>query len=388
MLPLPPDLSRHYNAMLERSGVALTHRPFYRKWLRYYLDFCHNYHFDQSDSNSFSAFDDKLRQKSQPQSLRKQAYHAVSLYHKINSAANNCDIGNPCAPRANPKLDDAGNKPLRTHRHENRAATVNAPFAALSSASPTIFQPTVENSSSIPSKRGERGNSYPENRPAKAGNDHAFEPQVPEQPTARDVDVHQTGASWEWVFTKLESAIKVRHYSPKTLKAYRTWTQKLQAYVKSKDPSLLGMDDVRGFLSFLAVEKNVSASSQNQAFNALLFLFRHILEKDFERIEGVVRAKRKPYIPVVLSREEVDRVLSQLSNPYDLVGKLLYGCGLRLSECLKLRVQDLNFDMQVVTVHDGKGKKDRTVPLPEVLMPELQSQLETVLQIQWIMDNG
>jgi site-specific recombinase XerD len=141
------------------------------------------------------------------------------------------------------------------------------------------------------------------------------------------------------------------------------------------------MEDVRGFLSFLAAERNVSASSQNQAFNALLFLFRHILEKDFERIEGVVRAKRKPYIPVVLSREEVDRVLSQLSDPDDLVGKVLYGCGLRLSECLNLRVQDLNFDMKVLTVRDGKGKKDCTVPLPEVLIPELQSQLEMVLQI-------
>lgn len=121
------------------------------------------------------------------------------------------------------------------------------------------------------------------------------------------------------------------------------------------------MDDVKGFLNFLAVEKQVSASSQNQAFNALLFLFRHVLEKEFGRVEGVVRAKRRPYIPVVLSREEVDRVIQHLDDPYDLVVKLLYGCGLRLFECLKLRVQDLKFDMGVLTVHDGKGQKDRTV---------------------------
>ncbi len=95
----------------------------------------------------------------------------------------------------------------------------------------------------------------------------------------------------------------------------------------------------------------------------------------------MVRAKKKPYIPVVLSREEVDSVFSQLSPPYDLAAKLLYGCGLRLFECLKLRVQDLNFDMKILTIHDGKGKKDRTVPLPQALMPRLKDQMENVKQI-------
>lgn len=382
MLPVPSDLSRRYDAMLESHGVALTQRPFYRKWLRYYLDFCHKYHFDQSDSASFSAFNDKLRQKNQSHSLRKQAYHAVFLYHKITSAANDRNIGDLPAPRASSNHDGPGRKPRHTHRTDDRTGTVNntAP-AVLSSPNQPIFHSPVENRPTILLKHHNRSESHPKHRPEKVGNSHTSGRQAGEQPNARVTGVRPTGASWKWVFAKLESAIKVRHYSPKTLKAYRTWTQKLQAYVKSKDPSLLAMDDVRGSLSFLAVEKNVSASSQNQAFNALLFLFRHVLEKEFERIEGVVRAKRKPYIPVVLSREEVDRVLSQISNPYDLVGKLLYGCGLRLSECLKLRVQDLNFDMQVVTVHDGKGKKDRTVPLPKVLIPELKTQLETVLQI-------
>jgi integrase len=108
----------------------------------------------------------------------------------------------------------------------------------------------------------------------------------------------------------------------------------------------------------------------------LLFLFKHVLEKKFGKVEGVVRVKRRPYIPVVLSREEVDRVIRHLEYPYDVVAKLLYGCGLRLFECLKLRVQDLNFEMKVLTVHDGKGQKDRTVPLPRVLVPELNAQLE------------
>lgn len=105
------------------------------------------------------------------------------------------------------------------------------------------------------------------------------------------------------------------------------------------------MDDVKGFLSFLAVHKNISASSQNQAFNALLFLFKHVLEREFGKVEGVVRAKQRRTIPVVLSREEVDRIVARLDARYVLVAKLLYGCGLRLFECLKLRIQDLNFEL-------------------------------------------
>ena len=141
------------------------------------------------------------------------------------------------------------------------------------------------------------------------------------------------------------------------------------------------MEDVKEFLSFLAVTKKAAASSQNQAFNALLFLFRHVLEKEFGKVEGVVRAKRKPYIPMVLSREEVDRIIARLDKPYGLVAKLLYGCGLRLFECLQLRVQDLNFAMRVLTVHDSKGQKDRTVPLPEALVADLHAQLERVAQV-------
>jgi integron integrase len=115
------------------------------------------------------------------------------------------------------------------------------------------------------------------------------------------------------------------------------------------------------------------------AFNALLFLFRHVLKQEFGEIKGVVRAKRKTYIPVVLSRQEIDLIFDHLDDPVDLVAKLLYGCGLRLFECLKLRVQDFNFDAGIVTIHNGKGKKDRTLPIPECLVPDLQKQLQKVV---------
>ena len=181
------------------------------------------------------------------------------------------------------------------------------------------------------------------------------------------------GSSWQAEYTRLSNEIQVRHYSPKTLKTYRGWIHKFQTFTKSKAPGLLSIDDVKTFLTFLAVERKVAASTQNQAFNALLFFFRHVLGKEFGKVDGVVRAKRKPYIPVVLSREEIDTILTNLSPPYDLVVRLLYGCGLRLFECLNLRVQCVNFDAGILTVHDGKGKKDRTVPLPLSIRSELDA---------------
>jgi integron integrase len=188
----------------------------------------------------------------------------------------------------------------------------------------------------------------------------------------------QAGCSWVSVFDGLTREIQLRHYSPKTLKSYRGWTRRFQTFTQSKDSQALSQQDVVEFLSYLAVEKKVSASSQNQAFNALLFLFKQVLKKDFGEIKGVTRAKRKPYIPVVLSREEIELIFDHLDDPIDLIAKLLYGCGLRLFECLNLRIQCFNFDAGILTVHDGKGQKDRTVPLHQSLKPALKQQLQNV----------
>jgi len=187
-----------------------------------------------------------------------------------------------------------------------------------------------------------------------------------------------TGMSWKEEYTRLANEIQVRHYSPKTLKTYMQWVRHYQTFTRSLDPKFLSTDHVKAFLTFLAVTKKVSASTQNQAFNALLFFYRHVLNQEFGKVEGVVRAKRRPYIPVVLSRDEVNKILTHLNPPYDLVVKMLYGCGLRLFECLRLRVQCLNFDAGTVTVHDGKGQKDRTVPLPETILPELKAHYESL----------
>lgn len=188
-------------------------------------------------------------------------------------------------------------------------------------------------------------------------------------------------ADWSSVYKDLSAEISLRHYSPKTLRAYTGWVRQFQAFVKSKDSRLLTGSEARDFLTFLAEKKKVSASSQNQAFNALLFLYKHILKNEYGELEGVVRAKRKPYIPVVLSREEIDKVIDCLKYPYDLVVKVLYGCGLRISEGLKLRVQDFNFDTGILSIHGGKGKKDRSLPLPQTLIPDLKAHLKRVIAL-------
>jgi len=188
----------------------------------------------------------------------------------------------------------------------------------------------------------------------------------------------QTNASWEKEYGDLEAAIKMRHYSRKTYLAYRHWVRKLQTFVKSKPPSGLEGADVKAFLSDLAVREKVAASTQNQAFNALLFYFRHVLGREFGTLEGVVRAKRKPYVPVVLSHDEVEVLFEHLHPPYRLVAQLLYGSGLRLNECLELRIHALNLDARLLTVHDGKGQKDRTVPVAESVLPQIREQMEVV----------
>ncbi len=189
-----------------------------------------------------------------------------------------------------------------------------------------------------------------------------------------------TSPDWDKVLETMTEEIKVRHYSRKTLQTYALWSRNFQRFLKDKPPHELTSADVKEYLAFLAVKCKVAASTQNQAFNSLLFFFRHGLKREFGELRDVPRAKKSLYIPVVLSREEIDAILEQLSYPYHLVVKMLFGCGLRLFESLQLRVRDFNFDAGVLTIH-GKGKKDRTVPLPESIITELKAQIRVVAEL-------
>ncbi len=187
--------------------------------------------------------------------------------------------------------------------------------------------------------------------------------------------------AWRELETALAGEIKRRNYSPKTMKTYATWVRRFGQYTKFMPVGEVSDEEAKDFLTDLAVNGRVVASTQNQAFNALLFLFRHVLKREYDLKDRVVRAKRSRYIPTVLTRSEVDALLKGLKFPYDLIVSMLYGCGLRLSECLELRINSLDFSENLVIVHDGKGKKDRSVPLPEKLRPELEKQMERVAKL-------
>lgn len=377
MLTIPANVARRYEAVLVSQAIEEKYRPHYRKWLRFYLDFCQKYGFDQRDRNSFHHYNNKLQEKNQPESLRHQAHHAVKLYFQMMSISSK--VAKVSERRTAPaKVKLSGKKVNCPPSMEISTSGCTSRKDITESPAQTPLSP-IHSSNSEPD---EVAVGSPQVEPPRGNNTKQMLGMPATCHATRQVNhegsLQFQGASWEWCYEQLETAIKLRHYSAKTLSAYRGWARKLQTYMKSKDPRLLDVEDIKAFLSYLAVEKKVSASSQNQAFNALLFLFRHLLGKEFGRLDGVVRAKRKPYIPVVLSRDEVDQVFVHLASPYDLIGKLLYGCGLRLFECMKLRVQDLNFEMGILTVHDGKGKKDRTVPLPDALIPALKKQIEIV----------
>ncbi|MCK5801469.1 MAG: integron integrase [Lentisphaeria bacterium] len=228
------------------------------------------------------------------------------------------------------------------------------------------------------------GGETPDPHPAPAQEIREESParEVPPSFSPRRRPASGGGASWREQFEALANTIKLRHYSPSTLRTYTMWVRKFQTFTKSKVPASLSTDDVKEFLTDLAVRRGVAASTQNQAFNALLFFFRHALGREFGKVDGVVRAKRRRYIPVVLSREEIDRIIEHLEPPFDLIVKLLFGCGLRISECLDLRVKCFNLNSAVLTIYDGKGMKDRTVPLPQILLPEIRTRFRELAALR------
>jgi len=319
MKKVPYDIWSKYDAFLKAKVKDVSLHENLKKWLLYFWDFREKYQPPDSKSEQVRLYVEKLKEKRQSQAQQKQAAYAVSLYFQMGDVVSR-------------KSGYIGSI------HESSQAP--ASLSRISEPTPTVHSKSRYNEWWCLEKT-----ASPE---------------------------------WDKVISDLSNEIKTRHYSRKTLKAYGEWIRKFQGFLHDKQPGVLSESDVREYLTYLAVKCRVSASTQNQAFNALLFLYRHILKKDFGDHKDIPRAKKSKYIPVVLSRREIDSVIKHLSYPYDLVVKLLYGCGLRLFECLKLRVQNFNFEEGVLSIQDGKGKKSRTVPIPKALTHELLKQLEAV----------
>ena len=176
---------------------------------------------------------------------------------------------------------------------------------------------------------------------------------------------------------RVRDAIRVKHYSIRTEQAYVSWIKRYIYFHDVRHPAEMGAPEVEAFLTHLAVNENVAASTQNQALSALLFLYREVLHQDLGPIDAL-RAKKPKRLPTVLTKDEIRRVLDHLSSTHQLMAKLLYGSGLRLMECLRLRVKDVDFAQRQIIVRNGKGEKDRVTMLPESLVAPLQDHLRFV----------
>ena len=180
---------------------------------------------------------------------------------------------------------------------------------------------------------------------------------------------------------QVRDAIRLKHYAYSTEKAYINWAKRFIFYHNKRHPKDMGEKEIGEFLTHLAVEENVAASTQNQALSALLFLYREVLRKDLDLPIELVWAKRPKHLPTVLTKQEARQVIAQLTGVHRLIAQLLYGGGLRLMECMRLRVKDLDFGHHQIVVRDGKGGKDRLTILPDSVIEPLRTQLAVAKQL-------
>jgi integron integrase len=192
------------------------------------------------------------------------------------------------------------------------------------------------------------------------------------------MSAHPNGVNTPRLLDQVREAIRLRHYSIKTEESYSYWIRYFVRYHKLRHPREMGAAEINQFLTFLAMQRTVSPSTQNQALNAIVFLYRNVLEMDLGNFDSFVRAKQKPRLPVVMTHDEATRVLSGLSGIPCLMASLLYGCGLRLMECVRLRVKDVDFDRRSLIIRQGKGGKDRITVLPTKLIEPLKTQITSV----------
>ncbi|GAK60033.1 integron integrase [Candidatus Vecturithrix granuli] len=180
------------------------------------------------------------------------------------------------------------------------------------------------------------------------------------------------------LLAQVRETMRFKHYSPRTEEVYVDWIRQYLHFHGHRHPATMGTADIEAFLSHLAAKRHVTETTQRQALCALILLYRKVLNIDLPGKIHVQRAKESSYVPTVLTREEVQRVLSQLSGTYQLMAQVLYGSGLRMMECVCLRIKDLDFARREITVRSGKGLKDRRTMLPDTLQEPLQRHLARV----------
>lgn len=180
---------------------------------------------------------------------------------------------------------------------------------------------------------------------------------------------------------QMKDILRAKHYSARTEETYVDWAKRFILFHDKRHPSEMGEKEIQEYITYLATELNLAASSQNQALSAILFLYRHVLKIELDFPKQNLRAKKSEHLPTVLSKPEAISVINQMSGVTKLMTQILYGSGLRLMECLRLRVKDIDFQNRQIIVRNGKGEKDRVTPLPEILAEPLQKHLSEIYQL-------
>ncbi|HUV06500.1 MAG TPA: integron integrase [Spirochaetia bacterium] len=200
--------------------------------------------------------------------------------------------------------------------------------------------------------------------------------------TVTDPQPHAGAPSnWKSVREELVRLLRLRHRSYRTEKTYLGWLRRFSVYLNHKSSKEVSCSDLTSFLSYLAVEKKVSASTQKQAFNALLFVYRNIFGKEIKGLEGTIRSGIKRRLPVVLSRNEIENIFCHLEGVHRLMAGIIYGGGLRLQECLTLRIKDIDFERNCITIRSGKGDRDRETIFPDTLNKELKEHIRVIREL-------
>lgn len=197
-------------------------------------------------------------------------------------------------------------------------------------------------------------------------------------PQAPSPHSSQSAQKGKKLLDQLREAIRAKHYSFRTEQTYLDWCKRYILHHNKRHPAEMGVPEIQAFITHLAVDRNVAASTQNQALSAILFLYRYVLLKEIDFPTDVIRAKKRERLPTVLTKAEALSIIGRMNGPSRLMAQLLFGCGLRLMECLRLRIKDIDFHNHQIIVRDGKGENDRSVPLPESVVFNLKMHIQKV----------
>jgi len=353
-----------YDVALANADIPEVHRPQFRQWMGQYNRFCARNAVSDTDPLSLDAYIAELSLQGRGDWQCRQARRAVELALHLKNAR------------------------IAGVEGSGGAALIPASGAKASPQTPCVRQGL----DSADSLSGGRLAQPPIAAVESRAHDAAItEPSAtPQQGTPQPAqgiapEPESASQAWDKALEAMERAIRVKHYAKSTLKNYTIDARRFRTFLGDRHPGTLRSEDARLYLEYLAIDRRVSASTQSGAFNSLLFLYRNVLGIPFENMQGAMRAKRPKLLPTVLWQDECANLFSALLGTYRLMGELTYGCGLRLSEVLGIRMQDMNIDKGVLTVKMGKGAKDRVLPLPQSIVGKLRSHLSAV-QEQWKKD--